>query len=125
MRLLLDTHVLLWWFNDSPKLKAEVRQAIAHPESEVLVSAASLWEIAIKRASGKLKIPEDFLDYIRAAGFKELPITTEHGWAAGGLPRFHQDPFDRVLIAQALCEEVLFATCDRQAAQYGVAVLEA
>ncbi len=124
MRLLLDTHVLLWWLADDPSLPRIMRNAIADPSVEALVSAVTAWEIAIKRALGRLDFPVDELDLIlKDNGFKPLPITTAHAVAAGALPRHHADPFDRMLVAQAACESLTLASVDPMVARYGVTVL--
>lgn len=104
MKLLLDTHVLLWWLADDPLLPPPARDAITTPENEVFVSAASAWEIAIKKAAGRLVAPDDLLDAIAASYFMTLPISVAHATIAGGLHPHHSDPFDRMLIAQAMAE---------------------
>ena len=124
MNLLLDTHVLLWWLNGS-KLTDEAHQAIADPGNMGYVSAASVWEISIKQAIGKLEIDADLLEAIDDEAFVELPITMAHGLAAGQLPRHHQDPFDRMLIAQAQCERMSVVTRDDRFAVYGVPIVPA
>ena len=98
MRLLLDTHALLWWLADEG-LSPQARDAIADPDNLVAVSAVSAWEISIKKALGKLAAPDDLEQQIHAGGFTELPISIAHGIAAVRLARHHEDPFDRVLIA--------------------------
>jgi PIN domain nuclease of toxin-antitoxin system len=124
MRLLLDTHVLLWWLADDPALSEDARRRIAN-EPEVFVSAASAWEIAIKRALGKLEAPEDLLEALEAGGIGRLPIEFEHASIAGALPRHHDDPFDRMLVAQAQHEGLTLLTSDTRIASYAVAVLPA
>ncbi len=124
MRLLLDTQVLLWWLADDPSLSAAARGAIAS-EPEVFVSAASAWEIAIKRALGKLDAPDDLAATVAASGFKQLPITFDHAATAGTLPRHHEDPFDRMLVAQARCESLTLVTADKRISRYPVSVLQA
>ncbi len=124
MRLLLDTHVLLWWLADDPALSEQARQLIAN-EPEVFVSAASAWEIAIKRALGKLEAPEDLLEVLDTGGIVRLPIDFEHAITAGALPRHHDDPFDRMLVAQAQREGLALMTSDARIARYAVAVLPA
>ncbi len=125
MRLLLDTHVLLWWLADDPRLEDRARQAIADGANVVLVSAASAWEIAIKRAMGKLEAPEDLPAALGASGFEALATSVDHAIAAGALPRHHADPFDRMLVAQALAEELTIVTADDDFAGYGVPVVPA
>jgi PIN domain nuclease of toxin-antitoxin system len=121
-RLLVDTHTLLWWLDDAPALSPVARAAIAEPANEPLVSTASLWEIAIKRSLGKLTVPEDLPDDIVDAGFGWLPVDSAHAWAVRGLELHHRDPFDRLLVAQALVERIPVVTRDEHFAQYGVDV---
>ena len=103
MRLLLDTHVLLWWLNADRRLSRSVRQIIA--EGDVAVSAATVWEIAIKRMLGRLTVDlEELISAISADQFTELPVRFAHSVALQSLPRHHDDPFDRLLIAQAIAE---------------------
>ena len=124
MNLLLDTHAFLWWLSDDSGLSAEARQAIADPAAIVQVSAASLWEISIKRALGKLEVESpDLAAEISANGFVELPITGRHALDAGSLPRHHDDPFDRMLVAQALAEDLILVTRDPAVEPYGVRTL--
>jgi PIN domain nuclease of toxin-antitoxin system len=125
LRLLLDTHTLLWALGNPEELVAEARSAIVDPENDIVVSAASTWEIAIKGARGKLRIPEELSDQIAASGFEELPVTIVHSIEAGALPRHHSDPFDRMLIAQAQIEGLTLVTRDQRFADYGVATLAA
>jgi PIN domain nuclease of toxin-antitoxin system len=121
--LLLDTHVLLWWLADDPRLTPAMRAAITDPTTSVTVSAASAWEIAIKAALGKLSIPDDLVDQLEQHGFQALPITVEDGLAAGALPRHHDDPFDRMLIAQAVRRRFVLVTADRRLGDYDVRTL--
>lgn len=124
-RFLLDTHVLLWLLTSPLQLEQSLRATLADPVAEVLVSAASVWEIAIKRALGRLSAPDDLLEVIAQAGFTPLPITPEHAWAAGHLPPHHADPFDRILVAQTESEGLTLVTRDPLLQQYGVAILAA
>ncbi|HWG64850.1 MAG TPA: type II toxin-antitoxin system VapC family toxin [Streptosporangiaceae bacterium] len=124
MRLLLDTHALLWWLADE-QLSAQAREAIADPANLVAVSAVSAWEISIKKALGKLTAPDDLERQIQTGGFTPLHITITHGIAAGQLPRHHEDPFDRMLIAQAFTEGLSIVTSDKRFSDYGVALLPA
>jgi PIN domain nuclease of toxin-antitoxin system len=121
--LLLDTHVLLWWLADDPRLTPGMRGAIEDPATTVALSAVSTWEIAIKMALGKMDAPDDLAVLIRGAGFDELAVTVDDGWAAGRLPRHHDDPFDRMLIAQAVRRGLVVATADRRFAAYDVHTL--
>lgn len=125
MRLLLDTHVLLWWLAGDPTLAADATSAIADPETVVYVSAASAWEIAIKQALGKLDAPGDLEQQIEANRFASLPITIGHAYSAGALPRHHDDPFDRMLVAQALAEGLTIVTRDPRVGVYDVPTLSA
>ena len=101
MRLLLDTHVVLWWLMDDDTLSAEVKETI-DTEAEVLISAASVWEIAIKQTLGRLAGPSDLLDVVAGCGLVELPIRSRHAVEVGVVSlRSHRDPFDRMLVAQA------------------------
>ena len=122
MKLLLDTHVLLWWLADDDRLPAATRDAV-NVAAEARFSAASVWEIAIKRALGRLEVPEDYLEAVDASDIRLLPITGQHAAAAGALPRHHDDPFDRMLVAQARTVELTLVTADRRLPDYGVPVL--
>lgn len=124
-RLLLDTHALLWWLSDDPALGADARQMIGEPRNQVLVSAASIWEISIKQAKGMLEAPEDLETLVEDEGFTKLPISLFHGQQAGKLPEIHRDPFDRMLIAQAQAEGLELVTADGIIPQYGVRVVSA
>ncbi len=123
MRLLLDTHVFLWWNGRAEMIAGALREAIADPVNDIFVSAASVWEIGIKRAIGKLEFSRGIVDAIRAHQFQLLAITGEHAEHAAGLPRHHADPFDRLLVAQASVERLLLATLDRKIGPYGVPTL--
>jgi PIN domain nuclease of toxin-antitoxin system len=124
VRLLLDTDALLWWLADEG-LTVQARDAIADPENHVAVSAVSAWEISIKQALGKLAAPDDLERQVQAGGFTPLPITIAHGIAAGQLARHHDDPFDRMLIAQALAEGLTIVTRDKRFSDYHVNLLPA
>ena len=123
-RLLLDTHAFLWWLADSRKLKPDARTAIAEPSALVHVSAATIWEIAIKARLGKVNPGTKHVDEeIDANNFLELGISAHHAVSAGNLPLHHDDPFDRMLIAQARLEELTIVTHDRAFAAYKVPIL--
>jgi PIN domain nuclease of toxin-antitoxin system len=125
MRLLLDTHALLWWLGGHERLGQAAAGTIRDPTVEVLVSAASVWEAAIKRTRGKLRAPAGLLDAIARARLAELPVSARHAWHAGSLPLLHHDPFDRMLVAQAQIEGLSIVTADAQIAAYEVAVVNA
>ena len=121
MRLLLDTHVLLWWLADDRKLTRAARAIIANPDNEVLVSSASLWEIAIKAALGRIEVELDDLEAaISRNGFRPLSIGFRHALTAGRLPVIHRDPFDRMLIAQAGVDELRVVSHDRVFERYNL-----
>lgn len=123
MDLLLDTHAFIWWNAQDSRLAAVARNAIRDPENRVVVSAASVWEIAIKRKTGKLSFRHDVLTAIAADGFETIDITPSHADSAGSLALHHADPFDRLLIAQARLEHFVLVTQDRQLLPYGVPLL--
>lgn len=123
MNLFLDTHVLLWWLDDSAYLPDMERSAIADSGNLIVVSAAVIWEIRIKQALGKLEIPSNFLRVIRDQGFELLSITADHAYAAGDLPMHHRDPFDRMIIAQAKMEGLKVITHDMMFKKYDVSIL--
>ncbi|HEY2293136.1 MAG TPA: type II toxin-antitoxin system VapC family toxin [Thermoanaerobaculia bacterium] len=126
MKLLLDSHTFLWWLAEDPELRAEARQAVADPSSIVHVSAATVWELSIKAALGKLDLDgADLVEEIEENGFVELPMTARHSLAAATLPRHHDDPFDRMLIAQARIEGLTIITRDPAFRDYEVGLLQA
>ena len=121
MRLLLDTHILLWWLADDRNLGKTAREIIANPTNDVHVSSASVWEAAIKAALGRLEIEMDDLeDAVVRNGFRPLPIVFQHAVTAGRLPPVHRDPFDRMLVAQASVEELRVLSRDRVFERYGL-----
>lgn len=122
MRLLLDTHVVLWWQRDDPRLNKAARSAIATADV-VWVSAVSGWEIAIKQALGRLRLSESFQVLLTADDFTELPLTLAHAAALRTIAPRHADPFDRVLLAQARVEQATLVTHDRALEPYGVPIL--
>jgi len=123
VRLLLDTHAFLWWDQQLRRLSRPLRAAIADEANDIFVSAATILEIAIKRATGKLRFDRPIVATVRALGFEMLPVTGGHAEHAGGLPRHHNDPFDRLLIAQAYLEAMVLGTQDRLMRPYRVATL--
>ena len=123
MRLLIDSHAFLWWGEDSPALGSAARSAIADPVNEALISVAALWELTIKASSGKLTLPADLETMAATLGFSVLSINFMHLRRLGLLPRVHRDPFDRMMIAQALAEGIPIITGDRAFAAYGVQIV--
>lgn len=124
MRILLDSHTLLWWMDVPEKLKAAARAAIVDPKNEVLASAVSIWAIGLKRSKGKLRIPENFANFLPENGILTLPFTAAHARASISLPPIHGDLFDRALIAQCQLESLTFATRESVMGDYNIAVLE-
>lgn len=122
MKLLLDTHAILWWLGADPHLSDTARDTITQAGDDTWVSAASIWEASIKRASGKLAGP-DLLSAVEAAGLRLLSIDARHGKLAGELPLLHRDPFDRMLVAQARLERLVVVSADADIPRYGVPVV--
>jgi len=122
---MLDAHALLWWLDDDPTLDRAARASIADPANEVIVSAATVWQLEIKRAMGKLKAPADLLGVLDAEEFDCLPMLGEDAVLAAALPMHHRDPFDRMLLAQALRLDAVVVSRDLAFAAYDVAVLKA
>lgn len=127
MNLLLDTHVALWAITDSPKLPPKARALITSPTTNVWVSTASIWEIAIKHSLGRGDMPISGAEaqrYFSASGYRCLPIEPEHAVAVEDLPTHHHDPFDRILVAQALTEPMRLMTHDAQVARYSDTIIK-
>lgn len=124
MRLLIDTHALLWWLIDDPELPATARKHLSRAGNTILVSSASVWEIATKHRIGKLPdaadLLADFAGYLSRERFEGLPISVDHAVRAGSLPGPHKDPFDRMLIAQAQSENVPILSSDAALDAYSV-----
>lgn len=125
MNLLLDSHILLWTVEENNSLNTEVRKAITSEENNIVVSIVSLWELEIKRAAGKLRLPENFFNKLPSFRCEILGITLRHIEALGRLPPLHRDPFDRMLVAQAQCEQLILATRDDDITRYKVDILKA
>jgi PIN domain nuclease of toxin-antitoxin system len=123
VRLLLDTHLLLWWLADDPALGAHARELISTPEHLIFFSAASIWEIWIKQSIGKLDLPDDFADVLADQAMEPLAVTVDHAHALRQLPLIHRDPFDRMLIAQAQMENLPIVTADDQFLRYEVEII--
>jgi PIN domain nuclease of toxin-antitoxin system len=127
MSLLLDTHVLIWWLEDSRRVGAHTRAQLSHRTASIWVSAVSIWEISIKTGLGRLKVkktgPESIVALIDR-GVQMLPIDFRHATAVADLPHHHADPFDRMLVAQAQCEGLTLVTVDPQIMAYDVPTLD-
>ena len=119
MRILLDTHLLLWWLGNAPGLSEPARLLISEPENTVFVSAVSLWEIWLKESLGKLRLPADFETRMAAESFESLPLSAKHARQVALLPWHHRDPFDRMLVAQAQTEDLMLLTADHHLKPYG------
>lgn len=124
-RILLDTHTLIWWLSGNEQLGVIAQAAIADANNSIYVSAATTWEMSVKRQLGKLEAPKDLDAIIEQEGFTKLPISVFHGEQAGDLPLHHKDPFDRMLIAQAQAEGLQILTKDEHFPTYGIKVLDA
>ena len=124
MRILVDTHVALWWLDNHQALGCRARQAIAAAD-QVLFSAVTPWELGIKRAVGRVSFADGLAAALLATGFEELPITSQHAERAAALPLHHNDPFDRMLIAQAQMEALTLVTADRDLRRYDLDVIDA
>ena len=125
LRLLLDSHVLLWMITRERRIREATIAAILDPGNLVYVSAASVWEIEIKRATGRLEAPDNLIEFVENSGFIELPVNFQHGDLAAGLPLHHRDIFDRMLIAQAQAEGLTLVTDDSQISHYAVPLMAA
>lgn len=125
MKLLLDTHTTIWVFSAPHLLSAHARDAISAEENEVFVSVVSPWEIAIKRAKKRLRAPEDLDEAVEAHRFQLLPVLLRHTRAIGSMPNHHGDPFDRMLVAQAIVDGLTLVTSDRVLRRYPVSLLSA
>jgi len=123
MDLLLDTHIILWWMDAVHLIPDKYRLAIEDKNNICFISAATIWEISIKSAIGKLDIPDNYLEILFDQNFKELPITWRHAREVSSLPMHHKDPFDRLLIAQSIVENLTLLSVDEIISKYHVNVL--
>lgn len=123
MNLLFDSHAFLWWITDDARFPTTLRRSLVSGSSAAWVSVASIWELEMKRANGKLTVDTDLVEEAAAAGFEGLPITFEHGVAAAWLPAHHRDPFDRMLVAQARLEGLTLVSRDPHIRRYDVPTL--
>ena len=117
---LIDTHILLWWLSDDKKLTKKVRDLIADPENYISVSTVSLWEIVIKKSLGKLKAPKNLKEIIEDSNIEFLTMSEDHALYVEHLPNIHHDPFDRLLIAQCIVEDLVFVTTDKIIPKYKI-----
>jgi PIN domain nuclease of toxin-antitoxin system len=124
VRLLIDSHVALWWLGDAPQLGRSARRYVTTAD-QVVFSAVTPWELGIKKAIGKLECPDSLVEDLTAGGFEELRVSSEHAWAAAKLDAHHRDPFDRMLIAQAQLEGLRIVTADQQFNEYDVEIVDA
>lgn len=125
MNVLLDTHVLLWWLDDHPSLSEKARATISKGGNLIFVSAVVIWEIRIKQALGKLKIPPNFRQVLDRQTFETLSVTAEHAHAVADLPAIHRDPFDRMLLAQASVEGFTIVSRDSVFERYNIPLIKA
>jgi len=124
VKVLLDTHVFLWALTKSEKLTKKAANLITNPENQVLISAATLWEVAIKKSIGRIEfVPEQLIDYIHKSGYEQLPVTFDHCTVLADLPLHHRDPFDRMLVAQSIFEPAVLVTHDQTLSQYNCTVM--
>ena len=123
MKLLLDTHILLWWLTQDRKLSQTETDIITDPDNLIFVSAATAWEIAVKKMIGKLEAPDDLPAALAANNFLELPISIEHSQKLYRLPLHHHDPFDRIMVSQAMSEDLIFMTRDTKIALYDIKII--
>jgi PIN domain nuclease of toxin-antitoxin system len=123
VRLLLDTHAALWWLAGDDRFGETAARQLTDAANQVLLSAAVVWEVSIKRSLGKLDAPADFAAVLLSVGTQPLPVTVEHATAVGELPWHHRDPFDRVLVAQATVERAVLVSGDEAFRRYGVPVV--
>jgi PIN domain nuclease of toxin-antitoxin system len=123
VRLLLDTHAALWWLSGDERFGAVAAAHLEDASSDALLSAAVVWEIAIKRSLGKLEAPDDFAPTLLGAGVRPLSVSLDHAAAVERLPWHHRDPFDRLLVAQAMVERAAIVSGDTALARYGVPIV--
>ena len=123
MNLILDTHIILWWLDNSNKLPEKYFRVISDSNNICFISSATVWEISIKSGLGKLEIPDNFTDILLQEGFSELPVSWEHAAKVKHLPFHHKDPFDRLIIAQTIIEDFKLLTVDNIIPEYEVKIL--
>lgn len=123
MKLLLDSHVVLWWLATPEKISKDAYTAIADQNNEAYISVATIWELGIKHKLGRLELPYPFLEILQKEDIRTLSIEARHALAIIDLPLIHQDPFDRMLIAQAKCDDLLLVTQDKMITQYPISTI--
>jgi PIN domain nuclease of toxin-antitoxin system len=123
VKLLLDTHAALWWLSDDDRIGDRVGRQLTDETNQVLLSAVVVWEVAIKRSLGKLDAPDDLVSILLGAGAHPLPVTLDHATRVETLPWHHRDPFDRLLVAQALTEDAAIVSRDEPLSDYGVTIV--
>ena len=124
MKIIIDTHILLWWVVNDQRLPQKARRLIENPKNNIIVSAASIWEIAIKQALGRIKVDLKELEETIAENiFESLPVKLHHAIQVSELPAHHSDPFDQMLVAQCLAETAYLLTHDEQLQKYGKAIM--
>ncbi|MBF0266097.1 MAG: type II toxin-antitoxin system VapC family toxin [Gammaproteobacteria bacterium] len=124
-KILIDTHVFLWWISDNKNLGENARKYISNPQNRIYLSSVSSWEISIKKNKGLLEAPDDIASIVNEEGFEELPISIFHGELAGKLESIHKDPFDRMMIAQAKAEAMELLTDDLYIKKYSISIIDA
>ena len=125
MKYLVDTHIFIWWMKQDKRIKKEIKSILQDPQNYIYLSIATVWEIVIKKKIGKLKIPHDWKVTLKESNFLLLPISLEHVYKLENLPLHHRDPFDRMLVSQAIVENATLITGDNKLWQYDVALLKA
>jgi PIN domain nuclease of toxin-antitoxin system len=123
MKVLLDTHAVIWWLADDPNLTETQRKAIQDKRNTCYISAATIWEISIKKGLGKLSIDPGYLDQLRSEGFVELAVSWKHSQAIQDLPLYHRDPFDRILVVQAQLEGMSLVSGDETIKKYDLTII--
>lgn len=123
-KILLDTHILLWWLSNPTKIKKTARNLISDANSDIFLSSASIWELSIKASRGKFSMPGNLLEQLISERIEVLPINGTHALRSGTLPMVHYDPFDRIMISQAICEDMFFVSRDRAINGYDIKLIE-